>query len=182
MFLLGGVLSQRRTDSPDCALNNEKTVEDCCKMPYLVKAELHEYCRTANPGNPNVVKTDGCCVARCILTTTEVFKNNTIDSEFARVFFNVTVGSDSQFSGPLIDAIIEDCAEQINADDELEVPPLSASTGVEGCSMRPELFFNCVALQMFQQCPSSVWTDDPGCDALMVKAKSGACFYESLAG
>ncbi|XP_055612062.1 general odorant-binding protein 67-like [Uranotaenia lowii] len=180
-FLLAEVNSIAVPDDPSCAVGNTKTTKDCCVVPKVVDPVLKARCKAENPLDPNEVKTDGCCVARCSMINLNVFQNNIIDKAAAKRALRATVGADPQFA-PITNRIIDACANKVNMDASLRVPPISAATGVEGCSLRPELFIDCVSLQMFQQCPASALTKDAGCDALMAKANSGKCYFETLEG
>ncbi|XP_055610463.1 general odorant-binding protein 67-like [Uranotaenia lowii] len=177
----GGVLSQPKPDDASCLTANNKKPKECCKAPMPVDEATMTRCATENPKippTPGAPKTEGCCLAQCVTTTVNIFKNNAIDAEAAKTALAATTGSDPAFA-PLIGPIVDECASKVNADQALKATPVSAVPGKTPCSFIPEAFIGCVELQLLQKCPAASWNDNADCQSLRQKAASG-CSFSSL--
>ncbi|XP_058457560.1 general odorant-binding protein 67-like [Malaya genurostris] len=182
--LLGTVLSQPPPDNASCMQGNSNTIRDCCQIPLFVDQSIMNRCATENPTiapAPGVKKTEGCCIAQCILTTLNIFKNGTIDkTAIKRALSMSIIGADRNF-GSLINNTVDDCYNLISTSPAFKAAPVSSTPGRPACSFLPEGFFNCFKSTLFQKCPAVVWIDSADCKQLKQKSISG-CSFLSLMG
>lgn len=204
-LLLGGALAQPKPDDPSCIQGNQKRIPECCRMPFLVDQNIMNRCVAENPMTalpaPGVPRTEGCvkrfepswksiililsliwfqCIAQCILTTLNAFKDNAIDKEAAKRATAQTLGTDPIFT-PLVDGFVDECFKLVNNNATFTATPVSSTPGRPGCSFVPEGFINCVKSKLFQQCPAAAWTSSADCDQLKQKISAG-CSFGSLMG
>ncbi|XP_039448451.1 general odorant-binding protein 67-like isoform X1 [Culex pipiens pallens] len=181
MFMV--VLAQPEPDNPTCSQGNKKTVNDCCKMPSIGEQAVLNRCMAENPKpktppTPGTKKTEGCCVAQCLLTSVNAFTNNAIDKNAVKQALKTTIGADPNFA-PLVDGIVEQCHSSVSSNAALKATPVPATPGRAGCSFLPEAFVNCVGSTFVQKCPTAAWTNNNDCNQLKQKLASG-CSLASL--
>ncbi|XP_058836815.1 general odorant-binding protein 67-like [Topomyia yanbarensis] len=182
--LLKSAICQPQADSASCMHGNSKTIKDCCQFPSFVDQSIMNRCATENPTiapAPGVKKTEGCCIAQCLMTTLNTFKNNTIDkTALKRALSTSNIGSDRNF-GPLINSTVDECVNIVSTNPAFKATPVSSTPGRAACSFMPEGFFNCFKSTLFQRCPAAVWTDSTDCKQLKQKSISG-CSFVALMG
>ncbi|XP_053687340.1 general odorant-binding protein 67-like [Sabethes cyaneus] len=177
------VLPQPAPDNPTCAEGNTKIAKDCCRLPSLVDQTIINRCATENPTiapAPSVRRTEGCCIAQCVLITLNAFNNNTIDRTTLKNVLWKAAGLDRNF-GPLLNNTIDECFTVIQNNPAFTATPVPSVPGRSGCSFLPEGFFNCVKSSLFQHCPAAVWNDNAECRQLKQKLSTG-CSFSSLMG
>ncbi|XP_055535891.1 uncharacterized protein LOC129724764 [Wyeomyia smithii] len=176
------IISQPAPDNPICMKGITKTEKDCCRLPSLVDQSIDNRCALENPTmiSPSAKKTEGCCIAQCVLTTLNALENDTVDRAALKKSFLVADGIDRNFS-PLFNNTIDDCSNVINNNSVFKATPVSSVLGRPGCSFIPEGFFDCVKSSLFQRCPVAVWDDISECKQLKQKLSAG-CSFASLTG
>ncbi|EAT36423.1 AAEL011487-PA [Aedes aegypti] len=180
---IGTVVAQPRPDDPSCMEGNQRKAHDCCRMPMLVEQSVMNRCMTENPMTPpvpGVQRTEGCCIAHCVLTTLNAFRDNLIDAAAAKRALTQSMGANSSFVS-LVSGVVDECVNLVHGNAAYKVAPVASTPGRPGCSFMPEGFVNCIKGRFFQQCPTAEWTRDAACDQLKQKLTAG-CSFGSLMG
>ncbi|KAH8327137.1 hypothetical protein KR074_003810 [Drosophila pseudoananassae] len=114
----------------------------------------------------------GTCFGKCILNKLNLMKDNNVDMDGVRKYFNTKFGDDPEYAKEMINAFDHCHGKSEDNTSKFLSKPIFKQMSQQFCEPKPSVVLACVIRQFFHNCPADRWSKTKECEDTLAFSKT----------